>query len=406
MRPVTGPQTPAGPAMPPAVRPAAAMQPQYAPAPAAQPRFVPNSYPDLAPEPEGKSNIGLIIGVVFLLVLIVGGGAYFWFSGKTPDVTVYSVGNQNGPQDISGGGLIYPKTQSTISYPVAERVINVMVKPGDQVTAKQPLIQLDPAQLNAQVQQAQGAVEAAQANYNTILASGTATNIANAQQQLANAKNVLAVLQSQVNSPFISNGNLLATQSGVVTQVSVNPGDVFNADTPLIIIMDETTLYVHAKIPLANLGMVKLNEPAVVTASALPGVNIQGTVSSIIPQADPQTDTFEVWVQFDNTKTKLNFVPGMSAFVHIQSPNSNKTSNVQIPRAAVINSDDADSQSFVFVVKDDQRAHLQRVEVVGRSEQTVYVDSGVNKGDKVVLVGQDKLEDGQPVRVKQTENGA
>ena len=59
------------------------------------------------------------------------------------------------PSDTArGGGIIFPRQQINISYPLDERVISVLVKAGDQVSPKQPLIQLDPSQLNAQVQQA------------------------------------------------------------------------------------------------------------------------------------------------------------------------------------------------------------------------------------------------------------
>jgi HlyD family secretion protein len=120
---------------------------------------------------------------------------------------------------------------------------------------------------------------------------------------------------------------------------------------------------------------------------------VQGTVSAIIPQADPQTDTFEVWVQVVNTNKRL--LPGMSAFVQIQTAGK----ALVVPRAGVL---DADSNASVFVVRDGH-AHLQHVQVVGRSEQTIFVAGGLAPGDDVVLVGLYTLQDNQTVHVSHIE---
>ena len=136
-----------------------------------------------------------------------------------------------------------------------------------------------------------------------------------------------------------------------------------------------------------------LGQPATVTPSALPNLDFHGTVSSIVPKADPQTDTFEVWVQVVNPDGTL--LPGMSAFVRIQI--GSKT--LVLPRLAVLN---PDREANVFVVRNDH-AYLQHVHIVGRSVDTIFVDAGVSAGDKVVLVGLDKLQNGQRVHVTHTE---
>jgi RND family efflux transporter MFP subunit len=364
--------------------------------PIAQPSSLSGTFPFTSKGLNGKRKRSVIIGSVLGLLILLGGIAFaaWWFMIKsTPDVTLYQVGSQNTTQDIGGGGIIFPRQQLDISYPVAERVVSVLVKAGDQVTSSQPLIQLDASQLNVQIQQAANDVAAAQAFLNSVSASGSTVNIAQAQQQYDLAKNRYNALVAQASSPFLRNGKLIAPMSGVVTAVNVNPGSVFAADVPLLTIMDESTLIVHAKIPLPNLGQVHLGQQATVTPSALPGIRLQGTVSAIIPQADPQTDTFEVWVNVVNTKKGL--LPGMSAFVHIQTAGK----ALAVPRLAVL---DAEGNASVFVVR-DQRAYLQHVQVTGRSEEAVYIRRGLAAGDNVVLVGLDTLRDGQLVRVDHTE---
>ena len=157
--------------------------------------------------------------------------------------------------------------------------------------------------------------------------------------------------------------------------------------------MDEATLIVHVKVPLANLSQIHTGEQAIVTPSALPDLNFQGTISSIVPQADPQTDTFEVWVSVPNPHKIL--LPGMSAFVRIQTPEQ----ALVVPRLAVLNPSHG---PVTFVVR-DQYAYLQPVQVDTLIGDQILIHNGLKVGDRVVLVGLDTLRNGQRVHIRSVE---
>ncbi|MDQ6659444.1 MAG: efflux RND transporter periplasmic adaptor subunit [Chloroflexota bacterium] len=322
-------------------------------------------------------------------------GFYYWMATKSaPNVTLYQVSTQNMTQDIGGGGYIYPRHQLIISYPIAERVIAVLVKPGDQVSPNQPLIQLDPSQLNAQINQASNDVTAAQAYLNSVTSSGNSLVIAQAQQAYNIAKNKYNSLVAEASSPTLHNGTLISPMNGIVTNVNINPGEVFRADTPLLTIMDEATVIVRVKIPLSNYGQVHVGQSTIVTPSTLPTLNFKGSVDAIIPRADPQTDTFEIWVGVANTDQQL--LPGMSAFVRVQSA----AHAFVVPRLAVLN---LGSESIVFIVHNLQ-AFMDNVRVIGRSGDAVLVGSGLSIGDQIVLVGLDVLQNGEHIQVTRVES--
>lgn len=341
---------------------------------------------------QGKIVAAVVAAVmVLVLVLVVG----FVLSMKSaPDVTLYKVGSGNVQNTIGGGGIIFPRQQLDISYPVAERVISVLVKAGDRITTNQSLIQLDPSQLNAAVTQASNDLAAAQAYLDSVTASRNSLMIAQAQQQYNVAKNKYEALVAESASPTLHHGRLISPMDGVVTAVNVNAGEVFSANTPLLTIMDESSVIVHVKIPLSALSLVRVGQSADLIPSALPQLDITGTVVSIVPKADPQTDTFEVWVEVPNKDMLL--LPGMSAFVRIQA--ANKQAFV-LPRLTVLN---ADHEPTVFVVHGSQ-AYLQRVHVIGRAVEMLYVDKGVAEGDRVVLVGNDRLHNGDNVHIVRVE---
>lgn len=340
-----------------------------------------------------KRITAALVGSILLVLVAMSYVAWNLATGVAPAVSLYQVSAQNVSQDIGGGGIVYPRQQLDVSYPFAEHVVGVLVKPGDQIALNQPLIQLDPSQLNAQIRQAADDLAAALAYLNAVSSSGNAVTIAQAQQAYGLAKNKYNALVAEASSPLLHNGNLISPLSGVVTTVNVNAGEVFAADTPLLTIMDESIVIVHVKVPLANLGQVHLDQTAVVTPSALPDQQFHGTVTAVIPQADPQTDTFEVWVAVVNSDMAL--LPGMSAYVRIQS----SLKAMVVPRLAILN---ANGSYLAFVVRGGQ-AYARRVHIAGRSSDRLIIDEGLSEGDRIVLVGLDQLRDGETVRVTGVE---
>ncbi len=332
-------------------------------------------------------------GIIIVLLVVL---AVFGLSGGQTDVTLYQAGTKNVSQNIGGGGITYPLQQINISYPSAETVLKVPVKAGDQVTSGQTLLQLDPTQLNLSVKQASDDVAAAKAYLNSVSGAGNAVAIADAQKQYDDANSRYNALVAQASSPLLHNGNIISPMNGVITAINVNPGEIFASGTTLVTIMDETTEIVHVKIPLANLQQVHVGQAATVTPSALPNTDLVGTVVSVIPVADPQTDTFEAWVQVKNTNGVL--LPGMSAFVRIQTT---PTKAIVVPRLAVVN---PHYDSVVFVVR-NKHAYIQHVHIAGRSAGSIYVDQGLSQGDTVVLTGIQNLKDGQSVNVTNVEHG-
>ena len=175
--------------------------------------------------------------------------------------------------------------------------------------------------------------------------------------------------------------------------MNATPGVYIQGGSTLFTILDELTIIVHAELPLVYLNQVSIGQSAVVTPSALPNLQLTGKVTTIIPQANAQTDTFEIWVSVPNSNG--TFLPGMTAFVGIQKP----VRAYIVPRLAVLN---PDRESVVFVVHSG-KAYLQHVHIAGRSYSAYYIDAGLSAGDKVVLTGLDAVQNGQPIQIRSVE---
>jgi RND family efflux transporter MFP subunit len=327
---------------------------------------------------------GLLIASAVVLVI--------WYRHLPQTCVVYQLKNkQQVNQDIGGGGLVFPHQQLDLSYPATGRVQTLMVKAGDQVEPNQPLLKLDPSQIDAAVNQAASAVSVAQSYLNSISATGNQIQIAQAQQNLQMAQSRYNALVSQNSSSTFRDGMLLSPLKGIVSKVNVSAGETFTPGTVLLTVVDMSSVVVHARIPLANLSQVHVGLPALVTPSALPDVSVNGVVTSILPQADPQTDTFEADITLSQPQQQI--LSGMSAFVRIQVP----VDAYVVPRLVVLN---PDRESVVFVVQ-NRHAHLQYVQIIGRSVNDLYITGNLMPGDDVVINPLYSLSDGQAVTVKQ-----
>ncbi|HLG74976.1 MAG TPA: efflux RND transporter periplasmic adaptor subunit [Ktedonobacteraceae bacterium] len=329
--------------------------------------------------------------VVLLLTMIIR------YNAMQTEITAFRVGQQQTvTQNIGGGGIIYANQRLDLTYPAPEHITAVLVKAGDVVKVNQPLIKLDPTQLNAQITQASDNVAAAQSYLYSVSNAFpyNAVAVAAAQHALQLAQSHYNSLVSQASSSTLHNGNLIAPFNGIISMVNVNPGQIVAANTIILTLTDQSSVIVHAEIPLINQRQVSLGMNTTVTPSALPDLTLQGKVTAIIPTANPQTDTFEVWVTVPNAQETL--LPGMSAFVNIQS----QQKAFAVPRLAVMN---PDHEASVFQIVNG-RASIKPVHVVGRSETEVYLDLGVSPNDLIVLLPLDKiLHDGQQINVVHIE---
>ena len=350
-----------------------------------------------------KRRFLLFAALSLLLLLAMAGAAILHFALKgTPDVTLYRVSMKSVSQDIGGGGIAYPVQRLDISYPFASHVLAVYVKPGDRVRPNQSLVQIDLSQVNAQniaqlqvqVNQAYSDMQAALAYLNSVSRTGNPVVIAQAQQQYTTAQARYNALVAEEQAPSLHQGNILSTINGIVTAVNAYPGELLSADRIMLTIYDESRIIIRTKIPLSNYGQVQINQAVQVTPSALPDQTYPGKVTSIIPNADPQSGTFEVWITVANTRG--NLLPGMNTFVSIQ----NTLTALVVPRLAVLN---PDRDSIVFVVQ-QQHVHIRHVQITGYSGDVLLIGSGLQPGDLIALVGLDSLQDGEVVHVAGIES--
>lgn len=198
----------------------------------------------------------------------------------------------------------------------AKAALQLAEQGATQVTMREQ----EAAAAQAALRQAQGALAATRAG--TLSAKASAQGVPVAQAQVQQAQAVLA--RAQAN---LANATLTAPITGYVTQKMAEVGELVPIGMPVITLADLRRVWVSVYVPEAQLGLVKLGQPADVTVDSYPGATFHGTVGFISSQAeftpknvqtkeDRVTLTFKVKAYIDNKDDQLK--PGMPADVVIQ----------------------------------------------------------------------------------------
>ncbi len=216
---------------------------------------------------------------------------------------------------VSASGVVVPEPKASLSFPLTGTVKTVDVKAGDKVTTGQKLATLDTTVLDAQVKQAQAALEAAQANVKYLIRTGTDQehiDAANANVQQAQATLDAAnatVAEATLTAPFdgtIASVDTAVAETAVPGQEVIMIGDLSNFQV-------ETTDLSERDAP-----MVQIGQKATVSVTAL-NQQFTGKVADIsrVSSTVGGDVVYKVTIQFDSQPKGLLW--GMTTDVAIET---------------------------------------------------------------------------------------
>jgi HlyD family secretion protein len=149
-----------------------------------------------------KKKIIIIVGAVALLALIV--VISILARGKDePEVTVVKV--ETRPElksTVTASGEVRPIRFVNLTSEVQGRIVEINVNPGDHVTTGQPLVRVDPTQLESSAEAQAAGAQAAYSDVQNARAAvlSAETNVQQAQQSLAASEASLAQARQAVNT--------------------------------------------------------------------------------------------------------------------------------------------------------------------------------------------------------------
>ncbi len=183
--------------------------------------------------------------------------------------------------------------------------------------------------------------------------------------------------------------------SGIVGKVMVDIGSNVSSQTPVALVVDMEKVKVYLDIPEKYLTKITLGMPAAVTVDAYLGESFDGVLDKINPVLDIATRTIQTEIIIDNKDHKLR--SGMYAKVKLVTQEYRNA--LAVYKEAVLGKE---PKQYVYVV-DGQKAQLKEITTGVRQGGYLQVKDGIKAGDKVVIMGQQRLYEGAAVLVE--ENG-
>lgn len=182
-----------------------------------------------------------------------------------------------------------------------------------------------------------------------------------------------------------------STIAGVVKAVLTEEGATVAPGAALFQVVDMDRVEVAISIPEKELARVKDGLPAGVEVIAYPGRVFRGELVKLSPVVDAVSRSRAARVRVDNADYLLK--PGMFAEVRILL--REETQALLAPIAAFV---DKEGEQVVYVVENG-RARLVRPQVSFTADELAMVTDGLAAGDRVVVIGQQNIEDGDRVNV-------
>jgi multidrug efflux system membrane fusion protein len=313
---------------------------------------------------------------------------------------------------VTGLGAITPVYTVTIKSRVDGQLLSVHFREGDLVNQGEPLIDIDPRPYTAVVEQTQGQLIRDQAllanarvdlsRYQTLLAQDAIP-----EQQLATQRALVTQYEGTVINDQglldaaklnVTYCHILAPITGVVGLRLVDPGNIVHAaDANGMIVLTQiqpiSVIFTISEDQLqAVLQKVRAGQKLTVEAwdRELKKKLATGTLSNLDNLIDQTTGTLKLRAMFNNQDRAL--FPNQ--FVNARLLQQEKTGVTLLPSAAIQRNT---NNTYVYLIKPDSTVTIRNIKIGTTEGDQTEITSGLAAGDKVVMTGVDKLQEGSKV---------
>lgn len=177
--------------------------------------------------------------------------------------------------------------------------------------------------------------------------------------------------------------------NGTISEVLVEQGVHVNPGSPILKLVDLSTIEITIPVPETEIGNIKIGQRALIDVPALDITGIEASVRLKGVTASSPSHTYKCTLVPD--KKLGNIYPGMVCKVRLSEVSDDLL--IRIPASAV----EMDSEGrFVWVVRDGVVGR-NYVTVDGYQEQGVVISSGLEPGEKVIVKGAAKVSTGMKV---------
>jgi RND family efflux transporter MFP subunit len=293
-------------------------------------------------------------------------------------------------------GVVEASRDVRVSAEESGTIVETLLEKGARVQAGQPLMRIDDRILRSQVDQARAAAQLAQETWQRRKRLWEEDQVGSelayleakyaAEQADANLRNLQERLARTV---------IRAPIEGVLEDRMVETGTLVSPGTVVARVVDVNPVKINAGVPERYAPDVHVGAPATVTFDVLPEASAEATVNFVGAAVDARNRTFPVELRLPNSNGLIK--PEMVANVSIQRRRMEGA--LVVPQDAVVRIAEG-YQVFVVEGEGDDAVARARAVTLGPSQgNRVVVSEGLQPGDRLVVMGQKNVADGDRVRV-------
>ena len=302
-------------------------------------------------------------------------------------------------------GTIRPRIETDMGFRVPGKVAKRLVEVGQTVDVGQPLATLDEIDLKLQAEQAEAEQRAAtgvlaqagaaEQRARDLRAKGWATDAqldsAKAAGDEARARLNRAERSVELTNNSLSYATLVADTRGVVTATTIEPGQVVAAGQAAIRVARLGEKEAVVAVPETLLNRAK-SGVATVSLWSDAEKKYAATLREVAPSADPATRTYLAKFSLPDAGDDVSL--GMTATLTLSDQQTERVA--RLPLSALYSQGGDPS---LYVVDAHGAISLKPVTVKSYDSNCVVIASGVDEGAKIVVLGVQKLDPAEKVRV-------
>ena len=306
-------------------------------------------------------------------------------------------------EEIRLSGTVESRRASGVAAPVAGLVREILVEDGDYVERGRVLVRLDQQLIQMRIDAAKGNLKEAEARLK-LAENGfeRAKELHKAQvysnQELDNDQFEVGALLGRIdnlaalirqNQFDLQRSEIRAPFAGIVTRKATEMGEWLTMGEVAMELTSLDQLDVVVDVPERFYSFLSPGGDAHITFQALGGLERVGRIRAVIPEATASR-TFPVKISFDNADRTIPV--GILADVSIRAGKA-YTATV-VPKDAVLR---MGPEKRVFVVGTEQTVSSIAVQTGRGAGQWVEIIGELSPGQRVVTLGNERLQPGQSV---------
>lgn len=294
-------------------------------------------------------------------------------------------------QEVTAVGSLIADESIMIRPEIDGRLVGIHFEEGQTIAKGAKLVTLDPAELQAQLAQAQAQARTELQRYERAKELLAQQFVSREAVDLAKNNLDRAEALRREAEARLSKTEIRAPFSGTVGLRSVSPGAYVKKGDDIARLENLGAIKVDFRVPEGYVSKLHAGQEIAVRLDAFPGEAFTGRIFAVEPVVDERTRTVVLRGRIRNDGMRLK--PGM--FVRVVLVTDKRQNAITVPEQAIW---PIGQENFVYRVQDG-KAIQTKIAITSRRPGSVEIGTGLSAGDIVVTEGQMKLKDGAPVMV-------